>query len=187
MIGSAADPRFSVLGPGSGVGSGNLIIVMESQTAYMAKTISKCQREGYKSFQVKQSAVDSFLKYSDDYFARTVFSDNCKSWYKGGKKNGAIRTLWPGSSSHLALALKHPRWEDYDWERLPEYEHPMSWLGDGHIPAYFDPAFYYDDLRSQHAVRKERSIKLTSRSWRSSTSLSSTRQVGEDGPFVEVE
>lgn len=141
---------FSILGTQTGVGSGSLLIVMEAQIAYMAKALNKCANEGYKSLVVKKEAVESFLKYTDAYFARTVFTDNCKSWYKNGKTGAAkIRTLWPGSSQHAILSLRHPRWEDYEYGREPEYNHTMAWLGDGHISVDMDPAFYYDDLRSR--------------------------------------
>ena len=116
---------------------------------YAAKAMNKCQREGYKSMVIKDSAVDAFMEYTDNYFARTVFTSDCKSWYKNGGR-GAVRTLWPGSSQHAIFAFRHPRWEDYDWERLPEYPTSMSWLGDGHIPAEVDPGFYYEELRSRH-------------------------------------
>lgn len=141
---------FSILGTQSGVGSGSLLIVMEEQIAYMAKALNKCSAEGYKSLVVKEDAVASFLKYTDAYFSRTVFTDDCKSWYKNGQTGAAkIRTLWPGSSQHCILSLRNPRWEDYEYEREPQYEHPMAWLGDGHIPTEMDPAFYYDDLRQR--------------------------------------
>ncbi|BEI89118.1 uncharacterized protein CcaverHIS019_0204800 [Cutaneotrichosporon cavernicola] len=141
---------FSILGAQSGVGSGSLLIIMEEQVAYMARALNKCANEGYKSLVVKEEAVASFLRYTDAYFARTVFTEECKSWYKNGKMGAAkIRTLWPGSSQHAILSLRHPRWEDYEYEREPEYDHPLAWLGDGHIPVDMDPAFYYDDLRSR--------------------------------------
>ncbi|GMK57245.1 hypothetical protein CspeluHIS016_0400790 [Cutaneotrichosporon spelunceum] len=140
---------FSILGAQTGVGSGSLLIIMEEQVAYMAKALNKCSHEGYKSLVVKEEAVASFLKYTDAYFGRTVFTEDCKSWYKNGKSGDAkIRTLWPGSSQHAILSLRNPRWEDYEYEREPEYNHPMAWLGDGHIPIDMDPAFYYDELRS---------------------------------------
>ncbi|KLT44182.1 FAD/NAD(P)-binding domain-containing protein [Cutaneotrichosporon oleaginosum] len=143
---------FSILGTQAGVGSGSLLIVMEEQVAYMAKALNKCANEGYKSLVVKEEAVASFLKYTDAYFSRTTFVGDCRSWYKNGKSGAAkIRTLWPGSSQHAVLSLRHPRWEDYDYEREPEYDHPMAWLGDGHIPVDVDPGFYYDDLRSRMA------------------------------------
>ncbi|WOO84284.1 FAD-binding monooxygenase moxY [Vanrija pseudolonga] len=142
---------FSILGPQAVVGSGNLLSMIEGQLTYVAKAIKKCQREGYKSMVVKKEPVDSFMKYTDDYFERTVFTTECHSWYKGGagSRGGTrIRTLWPGSSQHHILSLKEPRWEDYDYTRLPEYKHTMGWLGDGHIPADMDPAFYYAELRA---------------------------------------
>jgi hypothetical protein len=143
---------FSILGAQTGVGSGSLLIIMEEQVAYMAKALNKCASEGYRSLVVKDSAVESFLRYTDAYFARTVFTEDCKSWYKNGQTGAAkIRTLWPGSSQHAILSLRHPRWEDYEYERDAAYEHPMAWLGDGHIPVEMDPAFYYDDLRSRLA------------------------------------
>jgi hypothetical protein len=140
---------FSILGPQAVVGSGNLLIMMEAELTYVAKAINKCQREGYSSMVVKKEPVDSFMKYTDDYFQRTVFTSECNSWYKGGSsKTGGIRTLWPGSSQHHVLSLMEPRWEDYDYTRLPDYKHTMGWLGDGHIPAELDPAFYYTRLRA---------------------------------------
>lgn len=140
---------FSILGPQAVVGSGNLLIMMEAELTYVAKAINKCQREGYKSLVVKQEPVESFMKYTDDYFRRTVFTTDCNSWYKGGStKAGGIRTLWPGSSQHHVISLLEPRWEDYEYVRLPEYKHTMGWLGDGHIPAKLDPAFYYQLMRS---------------------------------------
>jgi hypothetical protein len=140
---------FSILGPQSHVGSGNLLIVMEAELAYAAKALNKCQREGYRSMVVKDEAVQSFLQYTDNYFGRTVFTTECKSWYKSGA-DGAIRTLWPGSSQHALVALREPRWEDWDWEREKGYTHPMAWLGDGHVSAKLDPAFYVDELRAGH-------------------------------------
>lgn len=140
---------FTVLGPQSHVGTGNLLIIMEAELAYAAKCIQKCQREGIRSMTPKDSAIADWLKYTDAYFPRTVYSTQCPSWYKSGGHD-TIRTLWPGSSQHAVAALREPRWEDWDYERDSAYKHSMSWLGDGHIPAHYDPAFYFDEMRSRH-------------------------------------
>ena len=47
---------------------------MEQQIEYVRQCIQKCTREGYKSIVVKDAVVDSWLKYTDDYFDRTVYS-----------------------------------------------------------------------------------------------------------------
>lgn len=145
---------FTVLGPNTGVGSGSLLILMEQQVAYVSQVINKVQREGYRSMVVRDGPAKAFTRYTDDYFGRTVFSANCKSWYKNGAFGAArIRSLWPGSSSHAFLALKYPRWEDYEWERDPEYTDDMAWLGNDDVPADLDPAFYVDEARDYYKVQ----------------------------------
>ncbi|KAK1981582.1 hypothetical protein LZ30DRAFT_760505 [Colletotrichum cereale] len=142
---------FLVLGAQSGVGTGSLLLLMEQETAYATKCIQKCIREGYKSIVVKESAVESFLRYTDNYFDRTVFSGNCKSWYKNGATGKArIRTLWPGSCLHAYTALRHPRWEDFDYARLGDYDYSMAWLGNGDVRPDLDRAFYLEELWAMH-------------------------------------
>ncbi|EXF81918.1 hypothetical protein CFIO01_02626 [Colletotrichum fioriniae PJ7] len=142
---------FPILSAQSGVGSGSLLILMEQQIAYVTKCIQKCIREGYKSIVVKDDAVESFLQYADNYFERTVYSGNCKSWYKNGASGKAkIRTLWPGSCLHGYTALRHPRWEDFDYERADDYDHRMAWLGNGDVRPDLDRVFYLDEIWAMH-------------------------------------
>ncbi|KAL1412225.1 hypothetical protein Q8F55_003236 [Vanrija albida] len=126
---------FNLLTTQSAVGSGSLLVVAEQQCAYMTKAIAKCQRDGYASFVAKRRAVDDFIAFTDDYFARTVLTTNCKSWYKHAD-TGIIRAIWPGSGSHSFVALQDPRWEDFEWERVKArgMKHSMSWLGNGTAP-----------------------------------------------------
>ncbi|OHF03868.1 hypothetical protein CORC01_00730, partial [Colletotrichum orchidophilum] len=142
---------FPILCAQSGVGSGSLLVLMEQQIAYVTKCIHKCIREGYKSMVVKDEAVESFLEYADNYFDRTVYNGNCKSWYKNGASGKAkIRTLWPGSCLHGYTALRHPRWEDFNYERSEEYVHRMAWLGNGDVRPDLDRAFYFDEIWAMH-------------------------------------
>lgn len=142
---------FSVLGAQAVVGTGSLLSMMEQAVAYVAKTVNKCQREGYKSWTIKDSVVDDFLKYTDNYFPRTVYSGNCRSWYKNGNYGGKIRTVWPGASSHCFIALRDPRWEDFEWVRHDKtYPHSMSWLGNGNVPDHLPLNFFTDELRAQY-------------------------------------
>jgi hypothetical protein len=136
------------------VGSGSLLVIMEQQCAYLAQVIAKCQRDHYASFAVKESAVVDFLKFTDDYHKRTVYTTNCKSWYKLGQEGDAIiRSIWPGSGLHSFVTLKHPRWEDFDWERRKELEHGMSWLGNGDVVKALPKDFTHEEMRSIHKVR----------------------------------
>jgi hypothetical protein len=46
-----------------------------------------------------------------------------------------VTGLWPGSTLHCIEAMRSPRWEDYEYEYLPEENgaeiNQMAWLGNG--------------------------------------------------------
>ncbi|KAK5312768.1 hypothetical protein LTR93_011189 [Exophiala xenobiotica] len=111
---------FVSLGPNGTPPTGSAIVVVESQCQYIIETITKCQREGYESVQVKLSALRQFSDFIDSYMPRTVYVKNCKSWFKRGQSNGRVVALFPGSSLALRELLKHPRWEDFDFTPLKE-------------------------------------------------------------------
>lgn len=56
---------FQALGPNSGAGAGNLLLIMERQVDYAVAATLKLQRERLKSIEVKREAVDEFEKYID--------------------------------------------------------------------------------------------------------------------------
>ncbi|KAH8112943.1 FAD/NAD-binding domain-containing protein [Phellopilus nigrolimitatus] len=122
---------FMSFGPNSVFGTGTLIIVMERQIDYAVEAAKKLQREHLKSIEPKKEAVADFDEYLEHYFRTTVFNEPCRSWYKAGKADGRIIGLWPGSSLHAMRTLKHPRWEDYNFEPLDGIQNRFHWLGDG--------------------------------------------------------
>ena len=145
--------HFIMLGPNAAIGSGSLTMMIESVGDYIVKCIRKLQKENLKSMSIKRARVEDFLEYADHYFEKTVFKDECQSWYKtaieeegrNGEKvvNKVISGLWPGSTLHCIEALRSPRWEDYEYEYLPGPNdealdagkkgrvNAMGWLGNG--------------------------------------------------------
>ncbi|KZT07862.1 FAD/NAD-binding domain-containing protein [Laetiporus sulphureus 93-53] len=117
---------FMSIGPNGALGVGSLLIMIERQIEYAVMAAKKMQRERLKSIEVKSEAVRDF-----DEYLETVFSDNCRSWYKMGKVDGRNVAIWPGSSLHSVRALEHPRWEDYKYEYTDGVRNRMYWLGDG--------------------------------------------------------
>ncbi|KAJ3989070.1 FAD/NAD-binding domain-containing protein [Lentinula detonsa] len=139
---------FAALGPNTGVGAGSLLIIIERQVDYAVAATLKLQRERIKSIEVKKRAVDDFDAYLESFFPTSVFGEKCRSWYKVGKEEGRVVSLWPGSSLHCVKALEHPRWEDYDYELLDSQKNRFFWLGDGNtiadkVPGS-DRAWYLD-------------------------------------------
>jgi hypothetical protein len=40
--------------------------------------------------------------------------------------------MWPGSLGHARYSYENPRWEDFEYELLPDLEdNPMAWMGNG--------------------------------------------------------
>ncbi|EJF55657.1 FAD/NAD(P)-binding domain-containing protein [Dichomitus squalens LYAD-421 SS1] len=122
---------FMSLGPNSGIGVGTLLPIIEQAVMYAVQATAKIQRERLKSMEAKPKAVKDFDRYIESYFPQTVFSANCRSWYKLGKAEGRVVGLWPGSNLHATRALQHPRWEDYEYEYADSEDNLLYWLEDG--------------------------------------------------------
>ncbi|KAF2762292.1 FAD/NAD(P)-binding domain-containing protein [Pseudovirgaria hyperparasitica] len=124
--------HFMMLGPNAAIGSGSLTMMIEGANDYIVKCIRKIQKENIKSMVVKAARVRDFTAYVDAYFEKTVYTEECRSWYK---KNGKVVGLWPGSTLHCLESLRSPRWEDFEYEYIGESRgvevNRMAWLGNG--------------------------------------------------------
>lgn len=135
---------FMMLGPNAGIGSGSLTMILECQGDYIVKAIRKLQKEDYVTMTPKTSRVKDFSAYVGEYFKKTVYMDECNSWYRSeGGKGSRITGLWPGSTLHCIETLRAPRWEDYEYETKEDNQ--FKWLGNGWSTVQMgggDPAFY---------------------------------------------
>ncbi|KAF4333434.1 hypothetical protein FBEOM_12749 [Fusarium beomiforme] len=121
---------FMMLGPNSALGAGSLTCLLEAEGDYIVKCIRKLQKEDYVTMMPKQARVNDFSEYIGEYFKKTVYMDDCKSWYKNGGGHGdKISALWPGSVLHALETLRAPRWEDFEFEEM--HENRLRWLGNG--------------------------------------------------------
>ena len=59
---------------------------------YIVKCVRRTQKENIWSMVIKKKAVDDFTDYADAYFANTVFTEECKSWYRR-KNTGCGRAV----------------------------------------------------------------------------------------------
>ncbi|KAH7305446.1 hypothetical protein B0I35DRAFT_400087 [Stachybotrys elegans] len=149
-LGLAVDgfPNFLMLGgPNTGLGTASLTAVYEAQGNYIVKMLRKMQKEDYASFEADARRVADFSQYVDEYFKRTVFSDDCSSWYRS-KKPGSSRIigLWPGAMNHCLDALRSPRWEDFHWTSINRGGNLLRWFGNGGslVLTEGDPSWFLD-------------------------------------------
>ncbi|KJZ80012.1 hypothetical protein HIM_00726 [Hirsutella minnesotensis 3608] len=132
---------FFLNGPHGTSSSGTVPHNIETQVTYFAKILRKMSREGIKSIDASVKATNDFIEYSDTFFARTTLSDNCSSWYNGGRPGARIHGIWPGSAVHLAIARREPRWEDFEYEYLSETGNRFLWyFGNGWTRQEEDPS-----------------------------------------------
>jgi hypothetical protein len=141
----AATPGFPNLlfvgGPGSSGRSGTVPHNVENQVVFYARILRKVGREGIRTIQPSQKATKNFTEWSDAFFATTVLSENCSSWYNSGKPGTRIHGLFPGSAALLTQIQRDPRWEDWEYEYLSESgDNPFLWyLGRGCTKKELDP------------------------------------------------
>ena len=128
---------FQSLGPNSGLGNGNLLVIIESIAQYVGQCLQKLATQNIRTLEPKQKCVDNFTRFCEVYFKRTVFSAECGSWYKSSppgtspeeRKKGRVTALWPGSSLHAVKALEKVRFEDFEIAYVEPNE--FGWFGDG--------------------------------------------------------
>ncbi|KAH6885978.1 hypothetical protein B0T10DRAFT_576797 [Thelonectria olida] len=99
---------------------------------YTIKIMKKIQHENIRSISVKQEVLDEIYAHSDEFHKKTVFQEECRSWFKDGKQKNRIY-LWPGCTIHFLKTIKEPRFEDY--EIRYRYNNRFAFLGNGQIKA----------------------------------------------------
>ncbi|RAL07034.1 flavin-containing monooxygenase [Aspergillus homomorphus CBS 101889] len=124
-----------VVGP-----SGTVPNCMENQVTYIAKMIRKVRGQGIRTFVPAKKAADDFLEYCLAFFPRTVWTGNddltpgkanCRSWMNGGRPNGFVHGLFPGSASLANYARRDPRWEDWEYTYTNPSGNRFAYLGNG--------------------------------------------------------
>ncbi|KAJ6548136.1 FAD/NAD-binding domain-containing protein [Mycena vulgaris] len=133
---------FLMYGPGSGINTSSILVLLESQVGYVVKAVQKLQREWLKTMESKREATADWTEHM-----RTVYTDECNSWYKA--PDGTVVGLWPGSGLHAMRTLANPRWEDYDYESIDRTRNRLHWLGAGDTvnerTSTGDRAWYLDE------------------------------------------
>jgi hypothetical protein len=145
--------------------------MLEASVAYTVRAVRKLQREDYVSMEPAAGAVRGFMGYVDGYFARTVYVDGCRSWYRRG---GKVVGLWPGSTLHALEALRAPRWEDWVYESDDDDDgvrggNGLRWLGNGNSVTQTsgDPSWYINPGEVEVPVegRPEENERYKARPW----------------------
>uniref|UniRef100_A0A8H7KCV7 FAD/NAD(P)-binding domain-containing protein n=1 Tax=Bionectria ochroleuca TaxID=29856 RepID=A0A8H7KCV7_BIOOC len=123
---------FCFIGPNTVINNGSLVLGIQMTAVYIYRWIEKMQTELLKSIEVRQEANDEFNEHIQTYLQRTVWTGNCRSWYKHNGVDGPVTAVYGGTTFHYMEALKNPRWEDFHIVRDPETKrNRFAYLGNG--------------------------------------------------------
>ncbi|KAF4964680.1 hypothetical protein FSARC_7387 [Fusarium sarcochroum] len=136
---------FQSLGPNAFQGAGNLLIIIEAIHHYVGQIIEKMAYGNVGIVEQKPESVQVFTNHCEEYFKRTVYVEECDSWYKSSppgttreeRRRGRVTAIWPGSSLHAINALKKVRWEDFVTK--PYDGNTFGWFGNGSTVAEKNP------------------------------------------------
>lgn len=111
---------FVPLGPYSAA-NGSLIPTIEQTSRYILQIVEKSQVERIKSIVPKLEATRDFIEHAHLWVNRSVLTESCRSWYKGGTMDGIPR-VWPGSRPQF-MQIFQPRYEDFEivYEKCNRY------------------------------------------------------------------
>ncbi|OJI99721.1 hypothetical protein ASPVEDRAFT_188041 [Aspergillus versicolor CBS 583.65] len=131
-VGVPGFPNYLWIGGPNALGHGGSVPNgVENQVTYIAKVLRKFRSQGIKSFVPSKAATDDFLEYSDQFFPRTVWTDDCSSWYNGGRPGARIHGLFPGSAAMLNYIRRDPRWEDFEFTHFNPSGNRFAYFGNG--------------------------------------------------------
>lgn len=94
---------FILYGPNTNLGHNSIIFMLERQSEYAARQVRRLISENLRTLEVTAEAQAHFNTRMQAKLARTVWAEDCPSWYK--TRDGVITNNWSGLASGFALAL----------------------------------------------------------------------------------
>ena len=95
---------FLLIGPNTGLGHSSMVLMMESQFAYVLDALRTMRARGLGLVDVRPEEQAAYNARLAARFPKTVWATGCSSWYltQGGRNT----TLWPGTTFEFRLATR---------------------------------------------------------------------------------
>lgn len=106
---------FMLYGPNTNLGHNSILFMIEQQVAWIRSLLVDMQRDGYAAAEVTPSAMRLYDDELDRALSRTVWAEDCHSWYKNDK--GRVTNNWPDTTVSYRRRLRHRR--DGDLSLVP--------------------------------------------------------------------
>ena len=138
LLADCSAPAF--LGPNGPAGHGSIFTLTEHIAKYITGVIHKCQTEGIKAIAPSAEAEDDYFEHVSAFMPRTAWASTGRSWFKGGKPDGPVTVLHPGSRIHFFHMLETFRGEDWEYTYDNPTQNRFHYLGNGFSARELDPS-----------------------------------------------
>jgi len=110
---------MTIIGPNSGLANSSMILIIESQLAYLADFVRQLDVLGGRAaLDARPSAVDAWNRRVQQRMERTVWNTGgCTSWYLDA--GGRNTTVWPGTTTEFRRATRRVELGEYEVLRPP--------------------------------------------------------------------
>lgn len=102
---------FMLYGPNTNLGHNSILFMVEQQVGYIMEIIGAMVLDGVRTAEVTGSAMDRFEREIGEATARTVWDEECSSWYKN--EAGRITNNWPDYTVRYRQRMR--RVDPADW------------------------------------------------------------------------
>ncbi|MCA9691427.1 MAG: NAD(P)/FAD-dependent oxidoreductase, partial [Myxococcales bacterium] len=103
---------FLIVGPNTGLGHSSMVLMIESQIAFILRCLERMDRARLTRLEVREDAQRRFNAGIHRRLSRTVWASGCASWYQ--TSTGKNTTLWPGFTWEFRLRTRRPRFSDFE-------------------------------------------------------------------------
>ena len=159
---------------------------IEAQADYMLELCNRWQVENIVSFDPTKEAVEDFNAHTDQFMKKTVWDQDCRSWFKKHSVTARNAALWPGSTLHYLEAMSSVRYDDWNFIYRGNR---FSWLGNGYSQTEILPdgdlSYYIRESDDSPFLGNAKRIRaLTTKRERDGTDVSDL--VNAESPSTEV-
>jgi cation diffusion facilitator CzcD-associated flavoprotein CzcO len=109
---------FLMTGPNTGLGHSSMVLMIESQIAYILAALRTMRERGLSSVEVRADVQAGFNATLRERLTRTVWNTGCTAWYT--TRAGKNTTLWPGLTVEFRWRTRRFEAGDYRLASLPD-------------------------------------------------------------------
>jgi hypothetical protein len=93
-------------GPNTNLGHNSILFMIEQQVGHIRSLLEHLVRTGGNAIEPTPEAMAAFAVEIDEATARTVWAEDCQSWYK--TESGRVTNNWPDYTVRYRKRLRTP-------------------------------------------------------------------------------